>query len=177
MDDFEKEYFEKLSSLVVNFQHKRRDIAASRIRMFAAALARQLIDQKQNFSLLVAAGNSGLFMVKIAAIVYETLSVKMPPILLIPIVRQSTDNNSFDNSILLSQVRQNLIQFSSLEKMLFIDDEIMRAITAKTALELILKSRPDIKHIDATIIAENHFFEWHYDFPQVSARFFAYSRT
>jgi len=51
----------------------------------------------------------------------------------------------------------------------------MQAITAKECFNVILKAKENIDHLNATIVAENHFFEWHYDMPKVSIKFFAYA--
>lgn len=172
MDDFEREYFEKLRKLALGFGNKRRELAKSRIKMFAAAVARQILSEKIEFDLIIGGGNSGLFMTKITELVYEILGKKSPKVLNIPIIRIIEENKE-------ARALHDLISelnIEKIEKVLFVDDEIMRSVTAKTCLELILAAKPEIQHIDATIIAENHFFEWHYSLPKVSIRFFAYSR-
>lgn len=177
MDEFEKEYFQKIGKISSDFKERRRDLAKSRIKMFSASLCRQVIELNQKFDVIVGAGNSGLFMTKIAEMVYEELNIKIPPILNLPVFRFEEDNVSLhDNAVLVSEVAQKLKTLPSLNNILFIDDEIMRAVTAKESLNLILKARSDIKHLNVTILSENHFFEWHYKMPMVSVNFFAYSR-
>lgn len=177
MDDFEKEYFEKITKIASDFKSRRRDLAKARIKMFTASLYRQFIELNERFDVLIGAGNSGLYMTKIAEIVYKQLNIKVPVILNLPIYRFKEDNTTpHDNSSLLPQVQESLKNLPAIKSVLFIDDEIMRATTAKESLSLILNVRPDIKILYATIIAENHFFEWHYKMPSVSINFFAYSR-
>lgn len=172
MDNFEKDYFENLHKLASNFKNKRRELAKSRIKMFTAAIARQLLDEKAEFDVIIGGGNSGLFMTKITELVYEILGKNSPKVLNIPIIRVMEENKE-------AKALHDLISelnIEKIEKVLFVDDEIMRSITVKTCLELLLLAKPKIQHIDATIIAENHFFEWHYSLPKVSIRFFAFSR-
>lgn len=179
MDEFEKDYFEKLKKLARGYTNKRQELAKSRIKMFAAALTRQLIDEGEKFDLILSAGNSGLFMDKITEMVYERLGIQTPQRIILPIFRFKDDSGKialFDNSVLGKMLEEKLKNLPENSSVLFIDDEIMQGITVKAALELILSERPDIKHLEALIIAEHHFFEWHYKIPKVSVIFFAYSR-
>ena len=172
MDQFEKEYFEKLRSITLYFEGKRRELAKSRIKMFAAAVVRQVLDEKQKFDLIIGAGNSGLFMTKLTHLTYETLNLDSPEIINIPITRIFEENKEVKVLTGDFEIRTD----KKIRNVLFVDDEIMRAVTARTVFELLLEQYTEIDHLDATIIAENHFFEWHYNLPKVSVRFFAYSR-
>ncbi len=176
MDEFAKEYFQKLKVLARDFENRRSELAESRIKMFAAAIARQLLEFGETFDLLIGAGNSGLYMTKITEMAYQYLNVVAPKILNIPIVRFKEDGKTLnDNSSLLPEVKQTLSKIKTIENILFTDDEIMRAITTKECFELLLKADPNISHLNATIVAEHHFFEWHYKLSKVSIHFFAYS--
>ena len=176
MDEFAKEYFQKLKALAYDFEDRRFELAKSRIKMFAAAIGRQLIEFDDTFDLLMGAGNSGLYMTKIAEMTYEYLNTSVPKILNIPIIRFKEDGKTLnDNSFLLLKVKEELRNVAPIKNVLFVDDEIMRAITAKECFTLLLKTYSNMSHLDATVIAENHFFEWHYKLPKVSLRFFAYS--
>ncbi|MBI4089557.1 MAG: phosphoribosyltransferase [Candidatus Levybacteria bacterium] len=176
MDEFAKEYFQKLKVLTHDFEGRRLELAKSRIKMFAAAITRQLLEFDETFDLLIGAGNSGLYMTKITEMTYQYLNAAVPKILNIPIVRFKEDGKILnDNSFLLPEVKQILGKINAIKNVLFVDDEIMRAITAKECFELLLKANQNISHFDATIVAEHHFFEWHYKLPKVSIRFFAYS--
>ncbi|OGH20174.1 MAG: hypothetical protein A3D74_02700 [Candidatus Levybacteria bacterium RIFCSPHIGHO2_02_FULL_37_13] len=176
MDEFANEYFNKITKISTDFTSRRKELAKSRIKMFIGALCRQLIDFKENYDLLLGSGNSGLFMTKIALMTYESLNVTAPSVLNLPIYRFKEDGAKLhDNSFLETYVKEQLKSISSINNILFVDDEIMRGLTAKECFSLILKAFPNINHLDATIIAENHFFEWHYKMPKISISFFAYS--
>lgn len=167
MDDFEKEYFEKLKQIAPEYYSKRRDLAKSRIKMFAAALCRQLTQECEKFDLIVAAGNSGLFMAIITKMLYESLRVEVPQIITLPIYRFKSDENGKIGK--LANIPKNV-------NILFVDDEIMSGLTVETALELILREFPGLCFLRCLIIAENHFFEWHSNIPKVSVNYFSYSR-
>jgi hypothetical protein len=173
MDNFENDYFESLRQLALGFVDKRKELAKSRIKMFAAAIARQVLDEKQEFDLIVGGGNSGLFMTKIAELAFDNLGLDKPNVLSIPVLRVIDKD---ENVEALENGDFELKDTQNLKNILFVDDEIMRALVARDCFELILAKRPEIEHLNATIIAENHFFEWHYLLPKVSVRFFAYSR-
>jgi len=175
MDEFANEYFNKITKISTDFAGRRKELAKSRIKMFIGALCRQLIDFKENYDFLIGSGNSGLFMTKIALMTYETLNITTPSVLNLPIYRFKEDGATpYNNSFLITYVKEQL-KSPTINNILFVDDEIMRGLTAKECYSLILKAFPNINHLNATIIAENHFFEWHYKIPKVSIRFFAYS--
>lgn len=176
MDEFAKEYLKKLKGLAHDFKSRRKELAESRIKMFAAAITRQLLENHEIFDLLIGAGNSGLYMTKIAEMTYRYLNIPAPKILNIPIMRFEDDGKTLnDNSSLLPKIKQDLNKINTIKNILFVDDEIMRGITANECFKLLLNTYTKITHLDATIIAENHFFEWHYKIPKISVRFFAYS--
>lgn len=168
MDEFEKEYFGKLKQIASEYSGKRRDLAKSRIKMFVAALYRQLNEENEKFDLIITAGNSGLYMATIVRMVYKSLGLDLPSLITLPIYR---DDSSFQQVI-----SGKLTSLPQKVNVLFVDDEIMTGKTAKTVLELILNERPDLNSLHCLIIAENHFFEWHYLIPKVSVNYFAYSR-
>jgi len=174
MDESEKEYFGRLTSLASAYQANKCELAKSRVMMFASSLTRQ-IEKDKTYDLIVAAGNSGLFMMKLAKMTYDALGKNLPDYIVLPIIRFSDESETtlYDNSSLLPYIPTELPKHLN---MLFVDDEIMRGITLKHSIDLIILQNPKIMHIDCTVIAENHFFEWHYDMPQVSIQFFAYAR-
>lgn len=176
MDDFANEYFSKITQIASDFKNRRRELAKSRIKMFVASICRQLVDFKEEYGLILGAGNNGLFMTRITEMVYQCLDIKAPPVLNLPIYRFKEDGTTLqDNSFLITQVKEKLQEIQKISNILFVDDEIMRALTAKECFQLILEADSNIDHLSATIIAENHFFEWHYKMPKVSISFFAYS--
>lgn len=176
MDDFANEYFKKITKIASDFEGRRKTLAKSRIKMFVASIYRQLVDFNEKYDIVLGAGNSGLFMTKITQMTYKYLNIKTPFILNLPIYRFEEDGKTpSNNSFLAQQVKEKLQNLDSINSILFVDDEIMRALTAKECFNLILQSYPNINRLDTTIIAENHFFEWHYKIPKVSISFFAYS--
>ncbi|EKE13894.1 MAG: hypothetical protein ACD_12C00763G0001 [uncultured bacterium] len=176
MDDFAKEYFDKIKKIAPDFYTRRKELAGSRIKMLVACLYRQLTVFSERYDLILGSGNSGLFMTKIAAMTYESLNIKQPLIVNLPIYRFMEDEKTVNNNLLLlPQLHEKLKNVEPINNILFIDDEIMKGITAKIYLDLIIKINPKITHLNITIIAENHFFEWHYKIPQVSMRFFGYA--
>lgn len=179
MDEFEKEYFRKLNKLSSEYKSQRKELARSRIKMFAAAVFRQLIDERQEFDLIIASGNSGLFMEVITKMVYDSLKIKLPQIIKLPIFRFQEINGKKvpdDNLSLLPELSGKLNELSLSPNILFIDDEIMTGLTVKTFLQLLQKEKTDFEQVKCTIIAENHFFEWHYLMPNASIRFFSFAR-
>lgn len=178
MDEFEKEYFDKLKLLASGFQARRQDLAKSRIKMFTATICRQLLEKKEKFDLLLGGGNSGLFMIEIAKLVYQNLKIDLPLTVCLPIYRFINDDDKLinDNSVLKNVIPKKLKDIPKNLNILFIDDEIMRGVTMKAVLDLVLAEKSDIDFLRAVIIAENHFFEWHYNMPKVSVNFFPYAR-
>ena len=148
MDEFEKEYFTRLKQIATEYQTRRKELAQSRIKMFAAAVTRQLVDEKEVFDLIVAAGNSGLFMMQIVKRVYQSLGIKLPHTITLPIYRFKTvDEKQIinDNSNLKEYVKAQTNNISSQRlNILFVDDEIMTGLTVKASLELILDTLPEL---------------------------------
>lgn len=176
MDEFTIEYFEKITKISSDFKSRRRSLAKSRIKLFVAAVCRQLLELNKSFDLVMGSGNSGIFMTKIAEIVYEKLNIDAPAILNLPIYRFKNDSEApYDNSFLLPIVENELLNARVINNILFVDDEIMQGITAKECFNLIILANKHLNHLNATIIAENHFFEWHWDMTKISINFFAYA--
>lgn len=176
MDDFANEYFNKITKIASDFEGRRKELAESRIKMFVASICRQLVYFNEKYEIVLGAGNSGLFMTRITQMAYEYLNIKAPLILNLPIYRFKEDGKTpNNNSFLAQQVKEKLQNLDSINNILFVDDEIMRALTAKECFNLILQANPSISRLNTTIVAENHFFEWHYKIPKVSISFFAYS--
>src|SRR3989344_7194591 len=176
MDKFEKEYFDELKNLAPKYKNQIHEIAKNRIKMFSAAVARQLITEKKQFDLIIGPGNSGLVMTKLASFVYEELSINKPPELNLPVQRVIEENDVTGVFKLSNDYLEKLKGFGHVSNILFVDDEIMRATTARECFEALIKMNPNIKHLNVTIIAENHFFEWHYEILNVSVKFYAYAR-
>ncbi len=176
MDEYEKEYFAKLKKIAGDYDSVRRDLAKSRIKRFVAAVVRQINDEHRVFDLVVVVGNSGRFIFEITKQVYSELGIEIPPVVMLPIFRFKEVDGAMvlnDNSVLFSLIPTNL---PNKAMVLFVDDEIYIGLTVKASLELLLSRNPQLESLHCTIIAEHHFFEWHYNLPKVSVNFFSYSR-
>ncbi len=55
---------------------KRIELAKTRIRLFSAMLYRLLIEEERKYDLIIAPGNSGAYMAKLAKWVYDYLEIK-----------------------------------------------------------------------------------------------------
>ncbi len=179
MDDFQKDYLSKLNLLADNYKNRRKELAESRIKRFVFALCRQLFEFDESFDLIMGGGNSGLFMTEITKIVFEKTNLNLPKVITIPIVRYKpgTENNSkelFDNSSLLTLAKEKLEDTKAPKNILFVDDEVMTGTSLRDSLHIIEQIYPN-QRFDVTLIAEHHFFEWHYKLSNFSVRFFAYA--
>ncbi len=151
-------------------------------KKYVAWLYRLVVEQKNNFDLIVAAADSGTLMAETIQEFYSQIKKKAPVTIILPIQRYTElgvgRGKPFDNLILLPELRESLKDCKRLKNILFVDDEIGLANTAKESIQLILKAAPKkvvAERVNYTILAENHGFEWRYDIPQVAIRFFAFS--
>lgn len=144
---------------------KRYDVAVDRLERFAAMIYKQVSERKEEFDLIVAPGNSGLFMAEITRMVYDQLDLECPEIYVVPVYRDGTKNGSYP-----------LIKSKSVSKVLFVDDEIMTGTSLKHCI-LSLLPVANSSHIDFVVVTENMFFEWHNRIPGVSIYFYPYGRT
>ena len=150
---------------------------------YIALLYKLVVKEKNDFDLIIGAGDSGAVMAKVAEIFYQKINKKIPPILHLPLQRYAEPGiphgEYFENKVLIPQIKKQLKNIKLFKKVLFVDDEIMRGWTAKTSIELVLSALPKNKIADRvlyTIVAENHWFQWHYDLPPVSIRYYAFSK-
>lgn len=178
MDRFESTLRTETIALVDRMQVDRRALAISRIGLFAATLYRLLIERRERYCALVTAGTSGLYMRELAHTAFRLLGAETPPTVCLPIVRFAADGAPFDNSPLLSEVRAQLGEARRLERVLFVDDEIRRGTTAHACFDLLLGAGcvDANRGLACTIVAENHFFEWHWDQPGIAVRYLAPAR-
>lgn len=179
MDEFEKNYFAKLKKLAIDYQSQRNELAHARIKIFTAAVCRQLLEQDEKFDLIVASGNSGLFMMEIVKIIYKELKIELPQTLTIPVYRYKEVDGKIvtdDNTRLQEYVTNNIQTAATNLNVLFVDDETMTGLTIKTSLKLLLYALPDLTKLRCVVISEHHFFEWHFNLPKVSINYFAYAR-
>jgi hypothetical protein len=178
MDEFDTAAKRETISAVERLDLDRRQIAVSRTALFSATLCRLLQSNREDYCAVVAAGTSGLYMMELAKAVFRILEIELPPTVCLPVIRFTESGALFDNSGLSTEVRRQLKDHDPLKRVLFIDDEIRRGTTAHACLKLI----SDCGFADGkapllcTIVAENHFFEWHWDLPGVAIRYFAPAR-
>lgn len=178
MDQFEATTRCQTISLVEKLDFNRHEIAVSRIALFSAAICRLLLEFNERYSLIVTAGTSGLYMRELVTAVFRALAVQAPPTICLPVIRFEDNGALFDNSPLAAGLPGRSGNQDPPKHILFVDDEIRRGTTARACLDLLIRSG----YVDAdrpllcTIVAENHFFEWHWTLPGVSVRYFAPAR-
>ena len=151
------------------------ELGELRLKRLAARLYSLIKEREKGFDLLVGGGNSGVVAIEITKMVYRTAGIKLPPIVLFPIVRPSNQQDvQIDNSL----VEEQLKNVKRLNRLLFVDDEIMRAQTAKMCFETIRNFLGESKVspcLSCTIVAENHFFTWKYDLKGIAVRFLPFA--
>lgn len=169
-----KKQFQKLIT-----QKQAEDI----FKKYIALLYRLIVEEKNDFDLIIGTGDSGSFMAKVAKLFYNEIRKNPPKIVFIPLQRfavfGSGDGEYFNNSVLVPDLKKQLGDLKKLENVLFADDEIWRAWTAKESMNLVLKAVPKNKTANRvlyTIVAEHHGFEWHYDVSPVAIRYYSFSK-
>lgn len=175
MDKYEKEFLEIIKQSAKNIIVDRVELGNSRLKHLVAMIYLLISERAESFDLLVGGGNSGVATIEIAKMVYLKVGAKIPPIVLLPVVRPSNQKNISIDKDMISEQLKNI---QKVEKILFIDDEIMRGQTAKICFEIIRDFLGEEKIspcLSCTIVAENHFFVWRYDLKGVSVRFLPFS--
>ena len=175
MDKYEQEFQKRLKTITNSMEVDRVELGELRLKRLAAMLYFLIKEKKEVFDLLVSGGNSGVAAIEITKMVYQVAQIKSPPTVLFPIVRPSNKENiQIDNNLVEEQLRS----VKKLDRLLFVDDEIMRAQTAKICFETIRdflgKSKVN-PCLSCTIVAENHFFIWRYDLKGVAVRFLPFA--
>lgn len=178
MDRFDTTLRTETMALVDRLQVDRRALAVSRIGLFAATLHRLLVEQGERYDALVTAGTSGLYMQALVGAAFRILAIEAPPAACLPIVRFADGGALFDNAPLVPEVRRQLDTGHGLQRILFVDDEIRRGTVARACLDLLIRAgcADATSGLACTIVAENHFFEWHWDQPGVAVRYLAPAR-
>lgn len=133
---------------------------------FLKTLINLLVKQKIVFDLIIGPGDSGITMVKISEIVYNETKLQLPPKLLIPYFRYQkkdiTKGIRFSgNDVLVSAIKDELLNIGALNNILFVDDEIGNGSTVKGIIRLVAQARPDLFKNKPTlyILAEDHGFD------------------
>ncbi len=146
-------------------------------KKFVQTIKKLFINEKKNFDLIIGTGNSGVVMAKFVEMILKELDIKIPPTLIIPILRFSDSNeeNEFDNGILLELVKWQLHDINKIENVLFVDDEIFRGISVKTAIQLIMEAK-SLNNLNVTIVAEDQGFQLDKSIPNVGIKFYPFSK-
>ncbi len=175
MDKYEQEFREKWKKAAKAMKVDRKELGELRLKRLAARLYSLIKESEEGFDLLVGGGNSGVVAIEIAKMVYRAADIELPPIVLFPTVRPSNQQNvQIDSSLVEEQLRN----VKGLSRLLFVDDEIMRAQTAKICFEIIrdfLGKSKVSPCLSCTIVAENHFFVWKYDLRGIAVRFLPFA--
>lgn len=152
-------------------------------KKFIALLYRLIVVEKNRFDLIIGAGDSGAALAMIAKIFYIRLKKKPPQVLLIPTTRFTKLDvpwgDFLDNKTLIPKIKNDLKNRKSpIKNVLFVDDEIRSAYSAKESIRVVINAAPKRiipNRVLYTIVAENHGFEWHYNIPPVAIRYYAFS--
>ena len=175
MDKYEKEFSEKIKQAAKEMHVDRLELGELRLKRFVAMLYLLLKERQESFDLLVGGGNSGVATIEVAKMVYKKTNKELPPIALFPVIRPSNqDGVQIDKSLVASQLKD----IDHVSRLLFVDDEIMRAQTAKVCFETIRDYLGPSKVspcLSSTIVAENHNFVWRYDLQGISVRFLPFA--
>jgi len=175
MDKYEKEFWEKIKQSAKEMVVDRVELGELRLKRLAAMIYLLIKEKQERFDLLMGGGNSGVAILEIVKMVYQKAGVDVPPIALFPVIRPSNKEEvNFDKSLIVEQLKD----IKKLDRLLFVDDEIMRAQTAKICFELIRDFLGETKVnpcLSCTIVAENHFFVWRYELKGISVRFLPFS--
>jgi orotate phosphoribosyltransferase-like protein len=177
MDKYEQEFRKRMKEAAKSIKVDREELGELRLKRLAAMLYLLIKEKEEVFDLLVGGGNSGVVTIEITKMVYRAVGIKPPPIALFPIVRPSSKQN-VQTEIDKSLVEEQLRNVKGLNRLLFVDDEIMRAQTAKMCFETIRNFLGESKVnpcLNCTIVAENHFFIWKYDLKGIAVRFLPFA--
>lgn len=179
MDIFETELRAATIDLVANMKIDRHLLAISRLQRLAATLYHLLVERGERYQILLTAGNSGLYVREFCQIIYRQLNIELPVLLSLPIHRFNQHGGLYDNISLLQETKRQVGSLTRFNRVLFVDDEIKRGTTAQACFDLLLRAVA-WEHQDHacsfTIVAENHFFEWHVNDPRFAVRYFAPAR-
>lgn len=175
MDKYEIEFKEKIKLAAKDIVVDRLELGQLRLKRLAALLYLLIKEKGEKFDLIVGGGNSGVFVQEIVKMVYKRVGVELPPVILFPIYRPS---NQQGVSVSKDLVEEQLKDLKNINKVLFVDDEIMRGQTARICFETIrdyLRNRNENVYLSCTIVAENHNFIWPYDLKNISVRFLPFA--
>lgn len=177
MDKYEEEFSKSVKEAAKKIVVDRYELAVLRFERLVSMMYILLVEKEEKFDLLVAGGNSGIFVMKVVELIYQSLELACPPRIVLPVVRPSNEEGIVcGEQYVESQLK--LIDDIEIKKVLFVDDEIMRGQTAKVCFETVKKhldKRGSKNFLSCTIVAENHFFVWTYELEGVSVRFLPFA--
>ena len=177
MDKYEAEFSKSIKEVAKKMVVDREELAILRFERLVAMIYVLLVERGEKFDLLMAGGNSGVFVAKVVEMIYERLGINCPPQTVLPVVRPSNEDGiCCDMELVESQLKQ--LGDVNVKKVLFVDDEIMRGQTAKACLDILKRyqdKRQSNTNLQCTIVAENHFFVWTYELEGVSVRFLPFA--
>lgn len=173
MDKYEEIFKASLIKTLHDAHIDLFDLAQIRVQQMVATVARLLLDEKEAFDVVISGGDSGLITTNICSQTYKQLKQPLPTVINLPIQRYKNEQlERYYHDDLNKYVPKIL----KLKQVLFIDDEIMIGWTAKTCIEALLAKNP-VNNLKCIIVAENHFFEWHFDKPEIFIRLFSHARV
>ena len=173
MDKYEQILKETTLKALSQVQIDLMDLAADRTHRLVAMITRLIVDEKEKFDVIISGGDSGLIVTQIVATTFRHLQLALPPIINLPIQRYQTSD--LLQRFAHPDLEKYLPSLPNAKNILFVDDEIRIGWTAKTCFETLLKVLP--QPLNCVIVAENHFFEWRYQLPQINLRFFAHAKV
>lgn len=161
-------------------------LALRHFKRFVAVLYHLIVKGEKQSDLIIGGGDAGMWLAKVAEIIYKKLDLKPPTILSLPIVRfkftylkyEGQPLELFNNSVLIPEAKRQLKGLKKLENILYIDDEIANGITAKEAIRVVLKAVPKDKiaaNINLVIVAEDQGFDISSFLDNVSATMFSFA--
>lgn len=156
-------------------------LSEKNLKRYIATLYHLISKKKISFDLIIGAGDSGAAMAKIAELTFQRLDIKIPVIIYVPIYRHEDEAETklFDNSIFAEDIQDKVNKINKLTNILFVDDEIEKAVVASESLKLVLKAIDKSKvskEILFVITAEDHGFKWNYNFENVKVEFYPFSK-
>ncbi len=132
-------------------------------KRFVLTLHKLFVTDGEKFDCIVAVGNSGSGIIKLAEIILHKLNVKIPRLITLPIYRyklgaEEKSENIYDNSSLLPELEKQ-IAGSDIKNILFVDDEIYLGLSIEISVDLISKVlNRNVSDFKVTIVAEDHGF-------------------
>lgn len=162
-------------------------LAIKNFGKFVKVIQDLLTNKNIKFDLIVAAGDSGVSLLKVVEIIYEELNLPLPNTIQIPVLRFKTEKiywkNSdvfyFENNHLLPEVVSQLKDIQKIQNILFVDDEISsKASTFLTCLKLITEvlGKRKIIPLNCFIVAEDHEFIVKDFDPNIKVSFYPFSK-